>query len=155
MSWNHCFSQRKDEGVFDIRNGTNSKETRGWKMHIQMKTQEVRSLLQDHRQKHIQVFTLQMEGWKKAMEKYAVNLAGWRDGFSNDIFEQTKQETKRPHEPDKPTSYVADYDSMIDFLQYHVGETIELSQYDFDRIVMDEFGWKSEFSSTSLRYKDF
>jgi hypothetical protein len=124
-------------------------------MQILMKTQEVLSLLQDHRQKHIQEFTLQMEGWKKAMEKYAEKLAKWRDGFSNDIFEQTKQGMKRPKEPEKPTSYVEDYDSMIEFLQYHVGDSIELGQDDFDQIVKDEFGWKGEFSSTSLRYSDF
>lgn len=122
-------------------------------MNITMQTSEVLSILKQHREMHIHEFSNQMKGWKVAMEKFGAELSKWKESFSNDIFHDNKVVTsKRPIEPQRPISFVEDYDKLIELITYHIGETIELSEYDFQQIVKDDFGWKGTFLNNSTLY---
>lgn len=125
-------------------------------MLIQMETKTVLELLKDHKEKHIQEFSEQMQGWKKAMEQFAVELSEWKDSISDDIFAQSDKDTRkqRPVEPQRPISFVKDYDKLIELVEHHVGDKVEIEQYEFDQIVKDEFGWKGQFLSNSALYSN-
>ncbi|MNJ90172.1 hypothetical protein D3C87_77660 [compost metagenome] len=124
-------------------------------MNIQMKNKEVLSLLDKHRQNHINEYANQVQGWKEAMENFSQKLIDWKNQISEDIFEENenhKSTNTRPQEPQRPVSYVKDYDKMIELLGYHIGDTITLEEYEFNQVVKDEFGWKGHFMTNSALY---
>lgn len=120
-------------------------------MNIKMQTNIVLNLLKTHREKHIEEYALQIQGWKKAMEDYAKELAIWRDNTPEDIFDNSNNE-KKPKEPFKPVSYVKDYDKLIELIEHHVDGIIELEEFEFNQIVKDEFSWKSGFLAMTNTY---
>lgn len=120
-------------------------------MNIRINKKKVLNTLKENRQKHIDEFTLQVQGWKEAMEKYSVELAEWRDSISEDIF-HSHEIHKRPQEPHKPISYVKDYDKFIELVEHHEGEHVDLEEYEFNQIIKDEFGWKGHFLTNSALY---
>lgn len=120
-------------------------------MKIQISKKKVMNTLKENRQKHVDEFALQVQGWKQAMEKYAGELATWRDSISEDIF-NSEEAPKRPHEPVKPMSYVDSYDKYIELLDHHEGKHVELEEYEFEQIIKDEFGWKRGFLANTNLY---
>lgn len=124
-------------------------------MKIQMETKKVLSLLQEHRQNHIDEYANQVQGWKEAMESYSQKLIDWKNEFSEDVFkasEEAKATNNRPAEPLRPVSYVKDYDKFIELIEHHIADTIFIGEHEFNQIVKDEFGWKNHFATNSMLY---
>lgn len=51
-----------------------------------------------------------------------------------------------------PEEHTDDYDRNIHMLEMHIGETIELSEEAFMRLVEDEWGWNAAFASNTASY---
>jgi hypothetical protein len=55
--------------------------------------------------------------------------------------------------PPKPTSYENNYAKAIRMLELSVDDVIELNEYDFTKLVQDEWEWKQVFSTMNSTYK--
>jgi len=53
----------------------------------------------------------------------------------------------------KPKNNTKSYEKALQKLEMSVDEFIELSDEDFNELVLDEWHWKREFLTSSLRYK--
>lgn len=122
-------------------------------MKISMNAQELLNTLKTNRQKHIDEFGEQMQGWKVVMEDYGKKLMTWKEQFSNNIFDDVMEIRKsQPVSPSRPISFVDDYDKLIELLEHHNDLNIQLEQYEFDQIVKDNFGWKDTFANNTAMY---
>ena len=52
----------------------------------------------------------------------------------------------------EPEDHTADYDHSIRMLEMCVDDQIEISADDFERLVMDQWGWKAKWSETTSNY---
>jgi hypothetical protein len=52
----------------------------------------------------------------------------------------------------EPTDHSDDYKSAIRMLEMCVDPEIEITAEDFDRLVMDDWGWKGRWSATNATY---
>lgn len=114
-------------------------------MKIIMLTEEVLKLLYAHAKNHKLVFVKQMDGWKKDMEDYSRLMVLWAHNELGN--------TGRPEEPPKPVKYTKEYDRLIDMMEHHADEYIELDEEDYKNVIKDEFGWKAHFMANSTRYR--
>jgi hypothetical protein len=51
-----------------------------------------------------------------------------------------------------PEEHTADYDRAIQMLNLHLGDTVELSEEAFTRLVQDEWGWRNAFLLNTASY---
>ena len=51
-----------------------------------------------------------------------------------------------------PEEHTEDFDRAIQMLEWHQGETIELSTYDFAQYVQGDWGWAKSFTTNTLSY---
>lgn len=99
--------------------------------------------LTTNRQKHLDDYT---EAHAKYREKAISELEKWlrhavdggRIAKSLDLQE--------------PVSHLADYDRAIQMVEWSTGDTVELSERDFQQYVMDDWGWKAIFAATNSSY---
>lgn len=57
------------------------------------------------------------------------------------------------HMPSPPVSYEAAYTRAIRMLEMSVENVLELEEYIFNQLVMDEWDWKQAFSTSNTMYK--
>lgn len=113
-------------------------------MKIVIKTQNALELLKQHKQTHMDTFEETVDGWKIALEKYTEELNQWaKDGGV---------QGDRPQEPYKPKDYTKDYDNLIDLLENHVLDNLEVEEYEYDQIIKDKFGWTDGFLLSNSTY---
>lgn len=55
--------------------------------------------------------------------------------------------------PKAPVSYESDYYKNIRMLELSIGESITLKDYEFSQLVLDEWIWKHEFTTSNMAYK--
>lgn len=94
--------------------------------------------------KHIEEYADQLAGWKIKMDEYGKHLSDW--AASN------AKRADREEEPERPVNYVEEYDNLLAMLDWHIEESLELSECDFNKIVKDEFHWSGIFTSNSSMY---
>lgn len=51
-----------------------------------------------------------------------------------------------------PKSYISDYDTAIQMLEWTQEEEITLDRREFEQYVLDNWGWKSDFETVKCRY---
>ena len=54
--------------------------------------------------------------------------------------------------PPKPKSYIPSYDRIISMLNLTSQKTVELSEQDYSKYILDNWEWKELFTSTSAYY---
>lgn len=123
-------------------------------MDIKVKTSNALSMLKTNKENHILEYKKQVQGWKKSMEEYEQNLAKWRQDTPEDIFKAEKysEENPKPKEPLKPMAYTKDYDKYIELLEAHVEDNIQISEYEYQQIIKNQFNWTSTFLCNSNMY---
>jgi hypothetical protein len=52
----------------------------------------------------------------------------------------------------KPEDHLDDYDNIIAMLKWSEDETVELEAHDFSNYVLDDWGWKEQFTRMSETY---
>ncbi|HLO11184.1 MAG TPA: hypothetical protein VK190_02885 [Pseudoneobacillus sp.] len=123
-------------------------------MKIKVEKSRALIMLHEHKENHIKEYEKQMEGWKVAMEKWQEGIRNWKDSMSTDARSFDKQDAQRPNEPQKPRSYVSEYDKYIIMLEYHADDVIVLDEREFDQIIKDEFSWGQYFAANSMMYSN-
>jgi hypothetical protein len=51
-----------------------------------------------------------------------------------------------------PEDHTADYDDVIDMLDWSLGDEVELTQTQFIQYVKDDWGWKEQWTSSNTSY---
>jgi hypothetical protein len=113
-------------------------------MNITLDKQIALEILLNNKKEHIEIYKKALEGWKVEMEKHSLLLSEWATNSGKN--------EERPKEPSKPVSYEKTYDELIQKLEYHALDLIEVPDYEFDQIINNNFGWMSNFLSTSSMY---
>lgn len=111
--------------------------------NVTVKKEDLVGKVSENRDKHRETYLAALEGYKvKARETLERHL---KDVENGDIVEI------RVNLP-KPVSYEHEYDRALEMLSMSVDEEIELSEHDFAKLVMDDWGWKDLFLAANTGY---
>lgn len=74
-------------------------------------------------------------------------------------FERERQEGAPSHPPSlhsisAPRSYTKHYQRAIGMLELHQSELVDLSEQEYDRYWLDEWGWRQEFDMVRTSYNN-
>ena len=106
---------------------------------------ELLKIVRENKEKHIKEYNEAVNDFKLAVIKIC--------NENMEIVESGKLDVK--FMPAKPTSYEANYARAIRMLEMSVDDTVELDQYEFAKLVQDEWEWKQAFSTSNSAYKSF
>jgi hypothetical protein len=101
-------------------------------MKIVLSKEEALEALTQHQERHIEEYKEQFKGWRTAMQEHGEALKEWATEGA---------EGKRPQEPTRPTNHLKNYQDLIQKLNYHQLDTIEVDEGEFNQIVNDSFYW--------------
>lgn len=98
---------------------------------------------------------------KQHVEDYAEALDGYKEAFSQALEEKIVS-LENGEVPDQyfrelpvPTHHEDDYDHVIAMLGFSLDDEIELTREEFAKYVMDDWGWKQNFTSNVGMYTNF
>jgi len=112
---------------------------------IRMNRQELLDLVKENKQKHINEYEESVVDYKAAVIKIAkANLKVANTGSDNMKFTAF---------PTPPVSYEKEYTKAIRMLELSVDEVIDVEDYIFNQLVLDEWSWKSAFQLSASLYK--
>lgn len=86
----------------------------------------------------------------KAQEGYREEVVKELDRMLKDAREGKK--IKRAISWPEPEDHSSDYEHAIRMLEMCVDEEIEITSEDFQRLVMDDWGWKAHWSDVTANY---
>lgn len=110
---------------------------------VRVKRTEVLEKLTVNRASHRTVFEQAIEGYHRAVVEHLENaLADAKAG---------KQYSTSIYLP-QPQDHTRDYDRAIAMLEMSLDDELELSSVEFAQFVLDDWGWKGDFISTSNNY---
>lgn len=114
------------------------------KLVIKVSTQMVIEKLKANKEAHIAEYANQLAGWKLQMDEYSKHLSDWavKGGVAKE----------RKAEPLKPDNYVKEYDNLLEILSYHIDDSVELSEEDFEKVIRNRFHWSKHFLANSTTY---
>lgn len=99
--------------------------------------------IQENRAKHRAIFLEAVEGYRSAqMREMEKGITRLKAGKSLDGFRYLPV----------PQDHTRDYDRVLRMLEMHAQPTIDVSQEDFAKYVMDDWQWRREFLNTSANY---
>jgi hypothetical protein len=99
--------------------------------------------IKQNRDEHKLIYDEAMTGWKEEVLetlKNAVQLAENYDEY-NTFFDIQK-----------PEHHLAEYDRIIEMIEWNINEIIDLDPEEFNRFVRDKWNWTNDFLSTSSSY---
>lgn len=112
-------------------------------MKVTVEKDKLLAALRDNREQHECEYDEARAKYRqeaiKAMEK---NLVHAREGGKVETYIRLPE----------PQSFVASYDKAIAMVEWQVGDTVELSQSQFQQYVLGEWEWKAEFAATTGTY---
>jgi hypothetical protein len=110
---------------------------------VRVHTEELKAKVQLNRDAHRDVYLTAMDGYRKVVI----------DWFNEQL---DKAQNGMPfvtylHEP-MPEDHTDDYDVVLSMLAMSIDETITLTLSEYRQYVMDDWGWKESFSTTTSKY---
>lgn len=113
---------------------------------VKMNRIELLNIVRENKEKHIKEYVESVEDYKVAVIK--ITQANAKMAKTADL-DQFKFKTI----PSKPTSYEDNYTRAIRMLELSVEDTIDVEEHIFNQLVLDEWGWKQQFTAMSASYK--
>ena len=114
---------------------------------VKIKREELLAVVRENKEKHIAEYIESVEDFKKAVvviTKNNLKLVNTGDLKSIDNVKIL---------PSAPSSYEQSYTRAIRMLELSVEDTIELDDTTFNQLVLDEWGWQSNFQLSGSLYK--
>jgi len=110
---------------------------------VKVKKAELSTIVAEKRRGHTKIVKEAIEGYRKQAMK-----------LLEDHIERLK---KGRHQIvqiylTEPQDHTKDYDRVLKMIEMHIGPTIEISQTDFAKYVMDDWEWKQQFLSSNSTY---
>ncbi len=100
-------------------------------------------VLKTNRAGHRDVFLKAQEGWKATITEEIEHLA---ENARNGIFVHNRFYFPEPHD------HTPEYDRAICMIEMDVGKKVIMSENDFAQYVMDDWGWKAEWTASNVSY---
>ena len=114
---------------------------------VKMNRIELLKIVRENQKKHIAEYEESVEDYKAGVVKLAkANLKLANTGDLNQIANMKKI-------PSAPVSYEDNYTRAIRMLELSVEDVIEVEEHIFNQLVLDEWGWKQQFTAMSAAYK--
>jgi hypothetical protein len=110
---------------------------------VRVRRLEVLKKLQENRDGHRDIFEDALEGFHTAV--VAQLTQALKDAKAG------KKYTTSIHLP-QPMDHTRDYDRCIAMLDMSLDEELELTSVEFAQFVLDDWGWKGDFITTSANY---
>lgn len=99
--------------------------------------------LKTNRKAHVKQFNEALEGYRDlVIEELNQSLRDAKLGKHFRTFIQLVE----------PQNHTPDYDAIIDQVEWHEAEIIELDRSEFNHYVRDDWGWKEDFIQTMSFY---
>ena len=113
---------------------------------VKMDRKELLKIVKQNAKKHVADYEQSVEDYKLAVVKIAqANLKAAKTGDLN-LFKFRAM-------PQTPTSYEDNYNRAIRMLELSVEDVIDVEEHIFNQLVLDEWGWKQQFTAMSAMYK--
>ena len=110
---------------------------------IQIKRNDLLKALKENRINHREIFEKSLVGYKKeAIKRLGNLLEELRRGVPVYIY----------WELPLPKDHTEDYDRVIRMMEMEIREVIEISESEFAQYVMDDWGWKKQWTETTNNY---
>jgi len=113
---------------------------------VKMNRLNLLGIVKENKEKHIKEYAESVEDYKVAVLK--ITQVNAKMAKTADL-EQFKFKTI----PSKPTSYEDNYTRAIRMLELSVEEIIDVEEHIFNQLVLDEWGWKQQFTAMAATYK--
>ena len=110
---------------------------------VNVKRVELLEKLRANKENHVAKFKEAIVGYRKEVINYLEKLI---DEVNN------SKDISHTINVDKPFSYEKEYSRVIAMLEMSIDDTIELDSTTFNRYVLDEWEWKSNFETISAKY---
>jgi hypothetical protein len=99
--------------------------------------------LRSNRDSHRGLYEKAYEGYRKAMlADLEAKLTDLKAGKAVDPYLRHQA----------PEDHTRDYDDVVDMLEMHQGDTLELTQAQFRCYVKDDWGWKKTWTTSNSAY---
>ena len=110
---------------------------------VSPKTEVILELLRKNRAEHVEMVKEAREGFKQDVKaKLAAALDNEKHHGKNGISLHMTP----------PVSHAKDYDTVISMLEFHTGETLELTAIDMRRFGEDQWDWTEQFLRQNAGY---
>lgn len=110
---------------------------------ITVKKAELLTVLKKNKEAHRELFLEAQKGFRElAIDELDRMLKDAREGKHIKLAVQLEQ----------PVDYTKDYNRIIRMLEMSVEEEIKITEDEFSRYVMDDWGWKRQFVTTTSNY---
>lgn len=110
---------------------------------VQMKVSDLKKALEKNKKAHRAEFEKALDGWKaKVTEKLEKS---YQDALAKKIWIEAF------HLP-KPQDHTEDYEQAIEMLKHEQRTEITLSTQEYAQFVMDNWGWKQQFTASTAAY---
>jgi hypothetical protein len=114
---------------------------------VKMNRKELLKIVKDNQKKHVAQYEESVADYKVAVVKLA--KANLKLANTGDLVEIRKMKNRI----DAPQSYEDNYTRAIRMLELSVEDVIEIEEHIFNQLVLDEWGWKQQFTAMSAMYK--
>lgn len=127
---------------------------------VNVRKDDLLEVLKENREKHYDLYEKALKGYKdkvreelndaleRARERVDEYLTKVEAGQVLDISLYVGPRANLP----MPKEHTEDYDRAIKMVEMSVDDTLELTEVEFAELVMDDWGWKSQFIQTSTSY---
>jgi len=114
---------------------------------VRLEREELLNIVRENKQKHVEDFKESQVDYKKAVVKLCKeNSELARSGDLEKIRRIRSM-------PQGTISYEDSYSRAIRMLELSVDEIVELDEPTFNQLVLDEWTWKNQFTTSSTFYK--
>jgi hypothetical protein len=114
---------------------------------VRLEREELLNIVSENKQKHIVDFKESLADYKKAVVKICKeNSELARSGDLGKIRQIRSM-------PSAPVSYEDSYTRAARMLELSIDDVVELDETTFNQLVLDEWTWKNQFTTSSTFYK--
>jgi hypothetical protein len=104
---------------------------------------EFMDVLQANAKQHRATFLEAMDAYKAASIKLLEEqLERAKNGAPERVFVSLEM----------PVDHTEDYERVLAMMKMAIGDTLELSEVEFDMYVLDQWGWRRQFAATNAAY---
>lgn len=113
---------------------------------VKMNRKELLKIVKDNQKKHVAEYAESVEDYKAAVLK--ITQANVKAAKTGDL-----AQFKFKAIPSAPTNYEDNYTRAIRMLELSVEDVIDVEEHIFNQLVLDEWGWKQNFTAMAATYK--
>lgn len=110
---------------------------------VTVKVDRLKKTLKKNRKDHRETYEKALERYRElAVREFEKNIRQVKKG----------KPVRRALALPLPEDHTKDYDRTLEMLEWEVGDEVELTEYEFQQYIQDDWGWKQSFTSNTTGY---